>query len=146
MIATLLALSLIMGFHETPPPDELNFPEYLPYIAWYFPEELVGEALQVMQCESQGHPEAVGGVGEVGLFQIYPRYWSYLLRPGESLHDPDVNVRIAAQLAQFGIERHGDPWYYWSCQPRKESQGEPRETRDDSTTSPHISGRSIRWY
>ena len=113
-MTVLLVLALLL--HPTPPPDQLDIPEHMALIAWYFPEHLVGEALQVAECESQNHPEAVGSVGEQGIFQIYPKYWGYLA-DGESLYNPETNVRVAATLARYGQERFGDPWHYWSCQP-----------------------------
>ncbi len=116
MIPILLIVALL---HPGPAQDD--YPEWLPYIAWYFPPHLVAEAIQVAECESRNHPEAVGAVGEIGLFQIYPKYWAYLVAPGESLHDPETNVRVAAIIARYGEERHGDPWHYWTCQPRNNS-------------------------
>ena len=120
MTAVLLLVALLH-----PAPAQSEYPEWLGYISWYFPEHLVEQAVEVAECESRNHPEAVGAVGEIGLFQIYPRYWSYLLEPGESLYDPETNVRIAATLARYGVERFGDPWHYWSCQPTS-AAGEPR--------------------
>lgn len=32
----------------------------------------------VMLCESEGDPNAVGPHGELGIFQIDPRYWGYM--------------------------------------------------------------------
>lgn len=60
----------------------------------------------MMLCESTANPNAEN-VGQIGLFQIAARYHSGRLLPGESLYDPEVNVRIAHQIQQ---EQGWGPW------------------------------------
>lgn len=111
MSNVLAAAVLTASLHPSPPPEELNVPEWLPLVAWYFPEHEIQNALDIIECESGGHPEAVNqqGSGAEGLFQIKPRFWGFLLGPGESLFDPEVNVRVASVI----VEAKG--WRHWAC-------------------------------
>lgn len=70
------------------------------------------QALAVARCESTFNPNAVSPSGHIGLFQISPRFHSARLWPGESLTDPEANVRIAWELYS---EAGG--WGPWSCKP-----------------------------
>ena len=65
-------------------------------------------AQEVMFCESSGRPDATDGIND-GLMQIARRYHSHRLRPGESLYDPVVNVRIAHEI---WLERGWAAWPY----------------------------------
>ena len=64
------------------------------------------DALAVEWCESRNKPDAFDGYN-VGLFQIAAQYHSWRLYPGESLYDPEVNVRLAHEIWS---EQSWAPW------------------------------------
>lgn len=70
----------------------------------------VAEVLQVIACESSGHPNAQNGSNE-GLLQININAHANLLRPGESLFDPEVNIRVGYTIWK------DQGWYPWTCRP-----------------------------
>jgi len=83
----------------------------------HFPAGVVDQALSVMQCESQGNPQATNpSSGAAGLFQHMPQFWSERSRsagvPGANIYDPSSNVRVAAWLY-----KQSNSWKHWSCQP-----------------------------
>jgi hypothetical protein len=55
--------------------------------------------IRVMRCESGGDPTAVGPNGELGIFQIDPRYWGTM--------SDYQQVEFAA--AHLGVD------IYWAC-------------------------------
>lgn len=73
----------------------------------------VEEALRVAWCESRLNPGAISHTGDYGVFQVNARWHSWRLRPGESLLDPEVNVRIAYEIWRDW----GRSWRAWVCQP-----------------------------
>jgi hypothetical protein len=68
-----------------------------------FPAYAVNTALRIMSCESGGNPNATGGAGERGLFQIHPVHH-------DSTYDPYGNV-----LAAYRISAGGSNWSAWTC-------------------------------
>ena len=89
-------------------PDVL--PDWRSTIARHFPEWATDEVVSVMMCESGGDANAVGG-SSLGLMQINEPYHRDKLAPRESLFDPDVNMRVAAQIWR------DSSWSAWSCRP-----------------------------
>lgn len=72
-------------------------------------------ALAVAYCESRWQPGAVGGAGELGLWQIHPIHHEYIRATfgrDVDITDPAVNAWYAAQLSAGGTD-----WSAWSCQP-----------------------------
>jgi soluble lytic murein transglycosylase-like protein len=66
----------------------------------------VDAALRVMRCESGGNPLAVGAAGELGLFQIHPRW------------HPDATTDVAGNIAAaYRISSGGRDWSAWTCKP-----------------------------
>lgn len=62
----------------------------------------------MIQIESGGDPEAVGDDGEsIGLMQIQPRYHAQRLKEGESLLDPEVNVRVGCEILSEIMDEYG---------------------------------------
>lgn len=55
-------------------------------------------ALAVAQVESRFNPNAVGGLGEQGLFQIMPQYSEYSVK---QLKDPIINIREGMRMLNF---------------------------------------------
>ena len=89
-----------------------------------FPEDLVWEALAVMQCESNGVPDAVNATSSAtGLFQFLPGTWAYASvaagYEGADARDPDANVAAAAWLVSHSglIDHPLGPWGPWECRP-----------------------------
>lgn len=93
-----------------------------PIVVAHFPDRLVEEALQVMQCESGGDPEAVNPYsGASGLFQFLPSTWAVAsVRAGvgdRSVFDGEANIIAAAWLVAYYEGRGYDSWRAWSCKP-----------------------------
>lgn len=88
-------------------PQVLSIPDLICSYSWP-----CGEALSVAHCESRYRPEAYNPAsGASGVFQIVPYWHSWRLRPGESLFDASVNIRIAYELwSESG-------WRPWECRP-----------------------------
>jgi soluble lytic murein transglycosylase-like protein len=86
-----------------------------PWIVIYFRPEDVNRAMRVMACESSGNPNAVGRVGEVGLFQHHPRYWIERSArygwAGWSAYSPDANIAVAAAIIYYDARS----WAHWTC-------------------------------
>jgi hypothetical protein len=78
--------------------------QWRPLVESIFPAFAVETAMRIMQCESSGNPNAVGAAGELGLFQIMPR-WHY-----DATTDPTGNV-----LAAYRISSGGSDWSAWTC-------------------------------
>lgn len=72
-------------------------------VASVFPEWAVDTVLRIMDCESEGLPEATGRLGERGLMQIHPIHH-------DSTYDPLANL-----WAAYRISRGGTDWSAWSC-------------------------------
>ncbi len=66
----------------------------------------VDAALRVMACESGGNPLAVGAAGELGLYQIHPRWHP------DATTDPIGNIAAA-----YRISNGGRDWSAWTCKP-----------------------------
>jgi hypothetical protein len=86
----------------------------------YFPANRVDEALQIMQCESLGDPDAYNPYsGASGLFQFLPSTWATTSPragwAGASVFNPEANVASAAWLANAYAELGQFYWQAWSC-------------------------------
>ena len=95
-----------------------------PLVERYFPVDRVGEAMQVMHCESRGNPDATNSTSDAaGLFQFLETTWAFASVNagfgGASRYEPEANVAAAAWLVNHSITV-GHPrgaWGHWSCQP-----------------------------
>lgn len=97
----------------------------------YFPASQYENALRVMQCESEGNPNAInpkvlpdrGGQAK-GLFQHMDGFWVQRAInagwAGASIFDPRANVAVAAWLWDDGNKRRadGNGWNHWTCAQR----------------------------
>ena len=85
-------------------------------ISHAFPAEVVREAMDVAYCESRYDAKAVGKIGELGLFQIYPPSWNaYLaMRMGgvPNLKDPWANAAAARLIWEYDGGRFSGQWVY----------------------------------
>ncbi len=91
-----------------------------PLVERFFPASRVEEALRIMDCESNGDPEAYNPYsGASGLFQFIPSTWATTAPkagyPDASPFDPEANTASAAWLAnryeQLGLYY----WLAWTC-------------------------------
>jgi hypothetical protein len=78
--------------------------QWRPLVESIFPAFAVETALRIMRCESSGNPNATGAAGEMGLFQIHPRWHP------DATYDPYGNM-----LAAFRISGGGTSWGAWTC-------------------------------
>lgn len=86
----------------------------------FFPTHRVEEALRIIDCESNGDPEAYNPYsGASGLFQFLPSTWATTAPnagyPGASPFDPEANIASAAWLANRYEELGHYYWQAWSC-------------------------------
>ncbi len=95
-----------------------------PLVQRYFPPGRVGEALEVMHCESRGNPDATHPEsGAAGLFQFLEGTWAFASAnagfPGASRYAPEPNIAAAAWLVHYSItiNHPRGAWGHWSCQP-----------------------------
>lgn len=95
-----------------------------PLIEKHFREELWWEALQVLDCESRGNPNALHPAsGASGLFQFLAGTWVLAStlsgNPGASPFDPEANVAAAAWLLEHSerVDHWRGRWGHWVCQP-----------------------------
>jgi peptidoglycan hydrolase CwlO-like protein len=91
-----------------------------PIVAAHFPADLVEDALYIIQCESNGDPEAVNPYsGAAGLFQFLPGTWAVASVnagvPDASVLDPEPNIQAAAWLAGYYQANGRSPWSGWAC-------------------------------
>ena len=87
--------------HNPPPPGECPA-----IIVEVFGDTYAPAACRVAFCESRFNPNATGAQGEMGLFQIHPRWHA------DATYDPLGNT-----LAAYRISKGGTQWHAWSCKP-----------------------------
>ncbi len=86
----------------------------------FFPANRVEEALRIIDCESNGDPDAYNPYsGASGLFQFLPSTWATTAPKagygGASIFDPEANTASAAWLANRYEELGQYYWQAWSC-------------------------------
>lgn len=86
----------------------------------FFPSNRVEEALAIINCESNGDPNAMNPYsGAGGLFQFLPSTWTTTSPAagygGYSVFDPEANVASAAWLANHYQNLGYYYWQPWSC-------------------------------
>jgi len=89
-------------------------------VAAYFPADLVEDALYIIQCESNGDPNALNPYsGAAGLFQFLPGTWAVASVnagvPDASVFDPEPNIAAAAWLSGYYQSSGRSPWAGWAC-------------------------------
>ena len=94
--------------------------QWRPLVTQYFPSHRVEEALRILNCESNGDPDAVNPYsGASGLFQFLPSTWATTAPKagwaGYSPFHPEANVSSAAWLANRYEELGSYYWQAWSC-------------------------------
>lgn len=86
----------------------------------FFPTNRVEEALRIIDCESNGDPDAYNPYsGAAGLFQFLPSTWASTAPkagyPDASPFEPEANIASAAWLANRYQELGLYYWQAWSC-------------------------------
>lgn len=86
----------------------------------FFPSSRVEEALVIINCESNGDPNAANPYsGAAGLFQFLPSTWASTAPkagyPDASPFDPEANTASAAWLANRYQQLGYDYWHAWNC-------------------------------
>ncbi len=86
----------------------------------FFPSNRVEEALRIIDCESNGDPDAYNPYsGASGLFQFLPSTWASTAPkagyPSSSPFEPEANIASAAWLANRYQELGLYYWQAWSC-------------------------------
>ena len=94
--------------------------QWRPLVQQYFPSHRVEEALRIMDCESNGDPNAYNPYsGASGLFQFLPSTWASTAPKagwaGHSVFEPEANISSAAWLANRYEELGQYYWRAWSC-------------------------------
>lgn len=78
-------------------------------LAWEEAERREGLApellIAIMQKESALRPKVQSRSGAQGLMQVIPRWHRDKLQPSESLFDPEVNVRVGADVLEEYLEQ-----------------------------------------
>lgn len=119
------------AFAKIPPPDAQGFthiPDYVHggignfdqntvnAILANIPPEFQTQAFHIASAESKGNNSAVGGAGEVGIFQIHPSNWPGLQAKlgipinAQTLKDPATNAKAAAAI----LQGDGGTWSDWT--------------------------------
>lgn len=120
LIAIIAALALAASAQQPPPPTAAAPPSPPPVPApshqepptailvalRAFPPEHRAEALAVAWCESRWDASAVGAAGEIGAWQVNPRW-----------HGP-VPADLAGQARQAAAIHAAHGWAPWSCAPQ----------------------------
>ncbi len=93
-----------------------------PLVERYFPVERVGEALSIIDCESNGDPFVSNPRSSAaGLFQFISGTWEHASEQagfgGSSPLDPEANVAAAAWLVAHSVEAGRPAWAHWTCRP-----------------------------
>ena len=86
----------------------------------FFPGNRVEEALRIIDCESNGDPDAYNPYsGASGLFQFLPSTWASTAPRagygGHSVFEPEANLASAAWLANRYEELGQYYWRAWNC-------------------------------
>jgi hypothetical protein len=89
-------------------------------VSRFFPSNRVEETLAIIDCESNGDPDAVNPYsGASGLFQFLPSTWATTSAKagyeGASPLDPEANIASAAWLANRYEQLGKNYWQAWSC-------------------------------
>jgi peptidoglycan hydrolase CwlO-like protein len=104
------------GSIEHPPQVE----QWRGLVSQFFPSSRVEEALVIIDCESNGDPNASNPYsGAGGLFQFLPSTWATTSPnagyAGASVFEPEANIASAAWLANRYQQLGYSYWHPWSC-------------------------------
>ena len=94
--------------------------QWRPLVQQFFPSNRVEEALRIIDCESNGDPDAYNPYsGASGLFQFIPSTWASTAPKagygGYSVFDPEANIATAAWLGNRYEDLGQYFWRAWNC-------------------------------
>ncbi len=103
-----------------PPPPGPAVERWRPLVSTHFASDLVDDAMRIIDCESNGDPEAVNPYSSAsGLFQFLPSTWAVAsVKAGvgdRSVFDAEANIIAASWLAEYYRANRGNPWLPWAC-------------------------------
>jgi soluble lytic murein transglycosylase len=76
------------------------------------------KVFSIIETESQFNVNAIGSVGELGLFQIRPKYWKYPLDINNPEHRIGYSISKLARLKSRLKPKLGDEWFLaWNMGP-----------------------------
>lgn len=96
--------------------------QWRPIVETYFTSDLVEDALSIIDCESNGDPDARNGrSGAAGLFQFIRGTWAHASAQagfaGASPFEPEANIAAASWLVTYSLDTGTSPWAHWTCRP-----------------------------
>ena len=105
---------------EQPAVDPVE--RWRPLVERYFAKDRIAEALSIIDCESNGDPNATNPRSSAaGLFQFINGTWEHASEQagfgGVSAHDPEANVAAAAWLVDYSLAADQSAWAHWTCRP-----------------------------
>jgi hypothetical protein len=105
---------------EQPTVDSVE--RWRPLVEQYFAEDRIAEALSIIDCESNGDPNATNSRSSAaGLFQFINGTWEHASEQagfgGVSALDPEANVAAAAWLVDYSLAAGQSAWAHWTCRP-----------------------------
>ncbi len=114
------AMEELLSIETVPVADPIE--QWRPLVEQYFAAELVEEALSIIDCESNGDPNARNPrTSASGLFQFLDRTWSHSSEQagfrGASPLSPEANVAAAAWLVEYSLDAGDSAWAHWTCRP-----------------------------
>jgi len=125
-VAELLAeseLTAMDSLVSTEPPSVADpLERWRPLVEQYFAPERIDEALSIIDCESNGDPDARNPRSSAsGLFQFLDRTWLHSSKQagfqGASPFSPEANIAAAAWLVEYSLGTGDAPWAHWTCRP-----------------------------
>jgi hypothetical protein len=103
-------------------PDDGPVERWRSLVEQYFAPNRIDEALSIIDCESNGDPNARNPRSSAsGLFQFLDRTWAHSSEQagfrGESPFSPEANIAAAAWLVEYSLGVGDSPWAHWTCRP-----------------------------
>lgn len=69
----------------------------------------------LIECESNGNPEAVGKAGEVGILQFMPNTFQHYCVEKYNYRDDITNPEIQKECCAEMLKENWDNVYHWTC-------------------------------
>lgn len=83
-------------------------------------------AVSIAVVESNLNPNAIGGLGEIGLFQLRPEYHNVII--GQPRHNIKTAIKYLAELKKICHTKYGTAWFIcYNTGPYKKIKVAPKE-------------------